>query len=357
MEGGNDPAHTRSVSVFAGPFRLMRFTVLIPTFRRPRDLQRGLEALEAQTRRPDEVIVTVRDIDTETRDFLREFGMERLPIRIVDVTVPGVVAAMNAGLKQATGDLIALTDDDTAPYADWLARIEETFTSDPTVGGVGGRDWQPHERGDEPVVGIVQWFGRVIGNHHLGAGPARPVDILKGANCAYRAAPMKAIGFDDRLLGGGAQVNWELFINLAFRRAGWTLIYDPLIAMDHFPAQRFDDDLNHRGIFTGPQHQQAVHNGTLAVWEHFPTPQKLTYLLWFLLVGTRNEAGLLHFFLRIARRDRQAWPRLKYTMAGRFEAIATSRKTRAEVASRPSPPRPPAATLSGAPAAAPAKVG
>lgn len=33
---------------------------------------------------------------------------------------------------------------------------------------------------------LVQWFGRVIGNHHLGTGGVREVDILKGVNMSFR---------------------------------------------------------------------------------------------------------------------------------------------------------------------------
>ena len=48
----------------------MIITVLIPTYHRTRDLARCLEALEDQTRAPDEILLVVRDTDSETRDML-----------------------------------------------------------------------------------------------------------------------------------------------------------------------------------------------------------------------------------------------------------------------------------------------
>jgi cellulose synthase/poly-beta-1,6-N-acetylglucosamine synthase-like glycosyltransferase len=97
---------------------------------------------------------------------------------------------MNAGLDAACGDIIAFTDDDAAPHTDWLERIEAHFLSDTNIGGVGGRDWVYHgtqlEEGEREVVGQVQWFGRVIGEHHLGVGEAREVDVLKGVNMSFR---------------------------------------------------------------------------------------------------------------------------------------------------------------------------
>lgn len=52
----------------------MNISVLIPTYRRPKDLARCLEALKKQKRVPDEVLVIVRNTDAETW-FL---GNERL---------------------------------------------------------------------------------------------------------------------------------------------------------------------------------------------------------------------------------------------------------------------------------------
>ena len=73
-------------------------------------------------------------------------------------------------------------------------------------------------------------------------GPPREVDVLKGANMSYRRQRHQGIGFDERLRGAGAQVHFEVALGLAVKRAGWRLIYDPAVAVDHYPAQRFDDD-------------------------------------------------------------------------------------------------------------------
>lgn len=200
---------------------IMTITALIPTYRRPQDLARCLEALKQQTRLPDEVLVVLRDTDAETWTFLKTFNSELLPLHTVTVKVPGVVAAMNAGLDRAQGDIITITDDDAAPHRDWLARIETHFLADDFVGGVGGRDWVYHgmqlEEGARKVVGRVQWFGRVIGNHHLGVGEPREVDVLKGVNSSYRHSAIANLRFDRRLRGTGAQIHNEIPFCLALR--------------------------------------------------------------------------------------------------------------------------------------------
>lgn len=303
-------------------------TVLVPTFRRPHDLRRCLEALKAQERPGDQVIVTVREDDAETDAFLREYDAAPLPLQVVRLSVPGVLAAMSAGLAEATGDVVALTDDDTAPHLDWLARIEAHFDADPKVGGVGGRDWQANDHRARQVVGKIQWHGRVIGNHHLGVGEAREVDVLKGANCAYRAEPLKRIGFETRLRGDGAQVHWELALGMAMRQAGWKLVYDPAVALDHFIAQRFDEDNNHRGYFNATGLANSVYNETLVLLTYLPPFRRAAFLAWALLVGTWAEPGPLQVPRLLARRERDVWSRLRATYAGRLGAISAAARGR-----------------------------
>ena len=243
----------------------MKISVVVPTYCRPKDLSRCLEALKQQTRPADEILVTVRDSDTETWTFLNAYDPQSLPLKILSVSVPGVVAAMNAGWSKVEGDIIASTDDDAAPHPDWLARIEAHFLSDPQIGGVGGRDWQYQgtelkKNSERQVVGKVQWFGRVIGNHHRGVGKAREVDVLKGVNMSFRRQAIRGLRFDERMRGTGAQVNFELAFTLALRRIGWKLIYDPTVAVDHYIAQRFDED--QRGQFNEIAHVNRVHNET-----------------------------------------------------------------------------------------------
>ena len=63
----------------------MTITVLIPTYRRPQDLQRCLTALEAQKRQAEEILVVVRDTDVETREFLTGYAPPMLGLRVVTV--------------------------------------------------------------------------------------------------------------------------------------------------------------------------------------------------------------------------------------------------------------------------------
>ena len=275
------------------------------------------------------MLVAVREDDAATQALLAETGTDRFEQRMITVSAPGVVAALNAALDAARGEIVAITDDDTVPRPDWLGRIESHFRARNDVGGVGGRDWISHgtgsKKGTAPTVGRVRWYGRLVGNHHLGVGGPREVDVLKGANMSYRRSAIEGIGFDENVRGAGAQVHFEVAVGLAVKRAGWRLIYDPDVAVDHYPAERFDDD--QRGQLSLPGLQNAVHNEMYALLRWLPWWRKVLAFTYGMSVGTRLAPGLVLAAERWFREpDRQnVMKRFKVSARGRLDAYRTFR--------------------------------
>jgi glycosyltransferase involved in cell wall biosynthesis len=306
----------------------MKITTIIPTYRRPQDLRRCLEALQRQTRLSDEVFVVVRDSDLETKEFLEAFPLGSLPLCTIEVSVPGVVAAMNSGLEATSGEIIAFTDDDAAPHYDWLARIETYFLSDNRIAGVGGRDWVYHgtelEAGTKQIVGRLQWFGRLIGNHHIGVGESREVDVLKGVNMSFRKNAITGLHFDERMRGSGAQVHFEVAFCLALKQAGWKLIYDPKIGVDHFRGQRFDEDK--RDMFNDIAVINAINNETLILLEYLSPLRRIVFLLWAILIGTRDSFGLGQWLRFLSRQRGLAGRKFLASMRGRWQGFLSWRQ-------------------------------
>lgn len=305
----------------------MKISVVVPTYQRPADLARCLAALKAQSRPVDELWVIVRDTDRETWQFLETFDRATLPLHTATVTASGVIAAMNIGLESVTGDIVAFTDDDAAPHPDWLERIETYYLADKQVGGVGGRDWVYHgtklEDGSQPVVGKLQWFGRLIGNHHIGIGTGREVDVLKGVNMSFRREAIADLRFDQRMRGTGAQVHFEVVFSLTLRQQGWKLIYDPQIAVDHFPAQRFDED--QRNSFNPQASINAVHNETVALLGYLSPLQKLVFAIWAIAIGTSEAFGLLQALRFLPKDGNVARQKLWACWLGRWQGWQTYR--------------------------------
>jgi glycosyltransferase involved in cell wall biosynthesis len=308
----------------------MKLTVLLPTYRRSKDLERCLEALKRQSCPADELLVVVRDTDDETRLFLDKFDVEALPLRILTVNRPGVIAAMNLALDHVSTDIVAITDDDAAPHHDWLAKIRSHYMADVQIGAVGGKDWlyigdelqdASGHPGASNIVGKLQWFGRMIGNHHIGFGASREVDFLKGVNSSYRMSAIKNRRFDVRLLGHGAQVHHEIAFCLALKKQNWKIIYDPSIAVDHYSGQRFEE--TERYIFNREYWINMSHNEMLVMLENLSGMQKVIYIIWVIIVGTRGSFGIFQMF-RFWRSEKNiSYRKFETSMQGRWQVLQT----------------------------------
>jgi glycosyltransferase involved in cell wall biosynthesis len=298
----------------------MRVSVVIPTYRRPESLARCLDALDRQERAADETIVVVRSDDADSQEVLRTRAK---PVRVVTVERSGVVAAMNAGIDASSGSVVALTDDDAAPHADWLRRMLEAYAGEEQIAAVGGRDWvykQGQLRdGAEPVVGVIGRFGHVTGNHHLGVGPARDVDVLKGANLSVRGELLRRARIDERLRGIGTEHHWELGLCLALRRLGLRVIYDPAIGVDHFPQPRIDDSRR----FSSRELADATHNKTVAILEHLPRWRASVYLGWAFAIGTSSSPGVAQMLRSLRSRRAEAFSLFGGAQRGLLLALCT----------------------------------
>lgn len=304
----------------------MRASVIVPTYKRPESLGRCLRALGLQDTPPDEILVVANCEDSASHEVVRAASE---PVRLITTPRPGVVAKMNAGLDASAGDLIVLTDDDSQPHTDWLGRILATFTSDGRIAAVGGRDWlyidgQPWRGPDKRVVGTIDWFGRVVGNHHAGVGPARDVDVLKGVNLGVRGELLRRVRFDERLVGVGTQSHWELALCLTLRRDGFRIVYDPEIAVDHHPQPRIDDSRQ----FGPAELRDAVHNGTLAVLEYLPPWSRPLHLAWTTAVGTGTSPGVAQLVRLAPKGPGKAWWSFRATQVGWLRGLRTYRVSR-----------------------------
>ena len=301
----------------------MKCSVVVATFRRPESLKECLDGLKRQLRAPDEVLVVFQETDDATLAFLH--AREPWPaLRMIRTQDRGVVRQYNAGLEASGGDVVAFIDDDAIARPDWLMRIERHFKADARLGGVGGRDYvvengRPLE-GSAVKVGVIEWYGRIVGNHHLSVSDIKSVSILKGVNMSFRRAAIGSARFDMDLRGSGAQTCCDMAFSLDVENQGWKLIYDPLIAVDHFPAPRFDADK--RGV---PEDAAIINhsfNIYLTLRRHMTAGvRRNTTLAWAYLVGTVRTPGLVRGLVSQVRKRqdevrwrgfaRQAWREAK----------------------------------------------
>jgi glycosyltransferase involved in cell wall biosynthesis len=292
----------------------VKVTVIIPSFKRPCDLRRCLEAVAPQRRPADEILVVAREEDRETWKVVSMLQPKISVLRVVAVTEPGVIAAVNCGLDNAVGDLLAFTDDDSEPQVDWLERIEACFV-DALIGAVGGRDWlqeldYPALFQPAPVsrVGVLTWYGSIYGNHHCPLrGHTKRVMFLKGVNMAFRRRALGSYRIDLNLRGSGAQAGYEMDLCLQIREAGFDVLFDDRILVKHYASPRPHEE---RGQLTGSVLPDICFNNHCLIAKHFGLSRALAYFCNERLLGSRLIPGLLACVKWHFKGDWHVWQRL-----------------------------------------------
>lgn len=140
---------------------------------------------------------------------------------------------------------------------------------------------------------------------------------------SFRAQALDGVRFDTRLRGTGAQVCNELGVSLAVKRRGWRLVYDPQIAVDHYPSVRHDEDK--RNAFSVEAVHNATFNETLLLCEHFGPCRRYAFIAWALLVGHRASPGLLQWPRLLLAQAPTATARFRATWAARVAGWRASR--------------------------------
>lgn len=114
------------------------FSIVIPTFSRPKALKRCLETLADLDYPKDcfEVLV-VDDGSVLSLENIHALS-DRLEITLCKTSHAGPAAARNRGVFQAKGEFLAFTDDDCMPDKRWLRCLAECLEANPDS-VVGGR--------------------------------------------------------------------------------------------------------------------------------------------------------------------------------------------------------------------------
>jgi glycosyltransferase involved in cell wall biosynthesis len=241
-------------------------SVLICTYNRSQLLEQTLEALQ-RANPPDTCTVELIVVDNNSTDDTKEVvpraaAAGPYPVRYLAELQQGKGFALNSGLAVARGDVIALTDDDVLPAADWLQRIVANFRAadvvfvfgkvlprwevppPPELLTIRARDiWGPLaliDYGDERVSYDAESFGR----------KRLPV----GANLAVRRQAIERVGgwrtdlgrVDNTLIAGEDR---ELCVRL-YRAGLYSGIYDPAVVVSHLvPAGRLTRDYFRKWYF------------------------------------------------------------------------------------------------------------
>ncbi|TAH36862.1 MAG: glycosyltransferase family 2 protein [Planctomycetota bacterium] len=274
----------------------LRYSVFVPTFRRPELLRRNLEALAVQTRRPDEILVSLRPAeDPEGVAAVDAFAAAHPELKVVPVHVHerGIVVAENALLAAASGDVACFLDDDAIARPFWLEHIARHYERDERVGGVAGPainvvDGKPQERRARFRNRVI-FPGLILDQSTRHTDRVVRVDHYRGANMSLRLAPLRrAGGFDARLRGDCFR--FELDACLAVARQGYRLVFDPEVEADHHEAPRGSGNQER---FVPATIRNNAANETYVLCKHYGFLGRGAHLVFAFLVGNFPDPGLL----------------------------------------------------------------
>jgi glycosyltransferase involved in cell wall biosynthesis len=106
----------------------VRISVVVPCFNEERHIAACLEALVAQDYPRDAFEIIL--VDNNSTDRSVEIARRCPGVQVLHEPVQGDYASRNLGIRVATGDVIAFTDADTAPFPDWLQSIADIMQDD-----------------------------------------------------------------------------------------------------------------------------------------------------------------------------------------------------------------------------------
>jgi glycosyltransferase involved in cell wall biosynthesis len=116
-------------------------TIIVPTYNRSASLGRLLTSLRMQRRGTvaHEVVVVDNGSTDDTPAVVAMFAGQSTPVRYLRETRRGAASARNAGIRVATGRILAFVDDDLRVAPNWVSSIVATFEKYPDIDCVGGR--------------------------------------------------------------------------------------------------------------------------------------------------------------------------------------------------------------------------
>jgi glycosyltransferase involved in cell wall biosynthesis len=100
-----------------------KISVVIPVYNGERTLRQCLNSVLNQTYKDYELIVVDNNSTDKTKEIIKEFKGNNKKIKYIFESKKGRGAARNAGIREATGTIIAMTDSDCIVPENWIEEL------------------------------------------------------------------------------------------------------------------------------------------------------------------------------------------------------------------------------------------
>jgi len=198
-----------------------RVSVVVASYNGQRTLQNCLESL-THLNYPDYEVLLVDDGSTDrTPEIAKLFPS----VRYIRQANQGLSAARNTGIRSATGEIIAFTDDDCRADEDWLYYlVNDLLRGD--FAGIGGHNFLPPEDSNVAAAVVVSPGGPA----HVMLSDTE-AEHIPGCNMAFYKWVLEEIGLFDpifRKAGDDVDVCWRVrdgHLKIGFSPAGFVWHY------------------------------------------------------------------------------------------------------------------------------------
>lgn len=280
-------------------------TVLIPTLNRPTMLRDCISALASQSYSNFEVMFIndggqrISRTNPAALNLGEVIGQSNLQILNLEHN-QGSARARNIGFQNAEGEIVAFTDDDAIPDADWLKNLNSYFNHHPLVTAVNGKikavslntsgerlrqayyDYRQllHSRG--VLDGYYQ------DKYNLQTEETSLADWLSLGNCAIQKSFMDTSKdlFDDSM-----RLNYGRKLGRQLMQRGQLVTYDDQPAISHHHLRDFTQLINTR-IANGRNFCLIDDEEDRSLAERY---KELERYLWY--VGSNSSLNTLDLFL------------------------------------------------------------
>jgi glycosyltransferase involved in cell wall biosynthesis len=245
---------------------VLTLDIVLPTFNRADLLPRTLDSL-ISAKRPEHLEISIYVVDNNskdnTADLVRDYQCRfDMPLHYVLEHQQGSAAALNAGIRAGTGELVGMINDDEEVDAHWFWAIYSFFST--TDFDFAGGPYEPSWAAEKPdwmskaIGGVVGW---VDGGDYRQEYGKEFSGILMGGNAVIRRRALQVVGLYDVRLGRtdkglGCLEDENMYFRLL--AAGFRGMYLPELIIHHYvPAERMTKTY-HREWCWGQGNSMAV---------------------------------------------------------------------------------------------------
>ena len=223
----------------------MKLSIIVGTRNRASNVIACLDSITAACLRAApaaaEVVIADNGSTDCTPTVLRSWAKASpLPVQVVNEPQRGLARAQNRALRQARGELLAITDDDCRLHPEYVNDLLRHDRADD--GGLvlrGGRV-ELGDAADLPLTIYTMPVSQRWSRSQRSARDHRIAGCLNGCNLVMRRGLIDRIGFFDERFGPGSYIGSGADSDFIYRAylAGATLEYVPDMTVFHFHGRR-----------------------------------------------------------------------------------------------------------------------